>query len=126
VKQLFDPGKKRKKINMDKKLNNIIYMAIILILLICILFMANKSITINLNDDSKEKPIDYQIEDLKDCYLTIHNFVSINSSIQDRSMKNKSTIKNKYDFKTFIYSYTKPFLLEMVQNSTKDCLCCSN
>jgi hypothetical protein len=102
-----------------------IYISIISLLLLSYIYLLNKSITINVNQDTKEHPIDYQIKDLKECYLTIHNFVSINTTIKDQSSKNESNvIKNKFNFKTYIYSYTKPYLIELIQNSTKDCLCC--
>jgi hypothetical protein len=74
---------------------------------------------------TKKYPIDYQIRDIDDCYLTVHNFVSINSTIEEISANISHDINNKLNFKTYIYSYTKPFLLELIQNSTKDCLCCS-
>jgi hypothetical protein len=124
---LFSPRKKKEIVivNMDFKNYHISYIIIIIILLIINFILLNKSITINFNNDLKKFPIDYQIEDLKECYLTVHNFVSINTTVQDQSSINDSSdIKNKFDFKTFIYSYTKPYLLELVQNSTKDCLCC--
>jgi hypothetical protein len=111
---------------MDFKNYHLLYIIIISIQMLIILILLNKSISINFNDEFKKLPMDYQIKDIKECYLTVHNFVSINSTIQDQiSIKNSTDIVNKFDFKTYIYSYTKPFLLELVQNSTNDCLCCS-
>ena len=77
-------------------------------------------------------PIDYIIkEDLDKCYLSVHNLVSFNTTIdlisrttygfKDIKIKNSS---HKQSFNTYISSYTKPFLIELMQNSTKDCLCC--
>ena len=77
---------------------------------------------------------DYETtRDLDECYLTIHNFVSFNSTfdIQPNANFSESTninVKNvtqKQSFHTYISSYNKPFLLEMVQNATNDCLCCN-
>jgi hypothetical protein len=111
---------------MDFKKNiHIIYISIIILMLIKDLIIFNKS-SINLNFDSTKHPIDYQLKYINDCYLTIHNFVSINSTIRNQpTIENSNDIKNDFDFKTYIYSYTKPYLIEMIQNSTKDCLCCN-
>lgn len=78
------------------------------ICLICNIFI--------ISDSNTKQPIDYSInKDLEKCYITIHNFVTYNYS---------NNIDENLQFKTYIYSYTKPFLLELTQNSTKDCLCC--
>ena len=72
---------------------------------------------VNIELISKEKqPIDYEIKNIDDCYLTIHNFVTLKTKFWNQS-------KEDMEFKTYIYSYTKPYLLELVQNSTHDCLC---
>ncbi len=68
-----------------------------------------------------EKPIDYELKNIIDnCYLTIHNLISINTTIG-----NENNISSNEKFKSYIYSYTKPYLLELIQNSTDDCLCCN-
>jgi hypothetical protein len=103
---------------------HIIYICFISVLLLSHIYLLNKSITINLEYNTGKNPIDYQIKDIDDCYLTVHNFVSMNSTIEEISANISHDIKNKFNFKTYIYSYTKPFLLELIQNSTKDCLCC--
>jgi|SRR5882757_1110139 len=73
------------------------------------------------------QPIDYVLkEEFDKCYLTVHNFISLNSTLVQH--KNDSNINfNNYSqkFYTYISSFTKPFLLELVHNSTEDCLCCS-
>ncbi len=47
---------------------------------------------------------------LNECYLVVHTLISNN-------YKNVST---------YINSYTKPFLIELVNNATQDCICCPN
>ena len=90
---------------------------IIALSLLCFVIYSIKHINININKCQNELPIDYILkQDLDKCYLKIHNFVSIDSQAKDNS-----TQKN---FKTYIYSYTKPYLIELVQNSTENCLCC--
>ena len=98
-----------------------------------ILFLLYLSISLSRNinyviEKCKNNPIDY-IKKIDDCYLTIHNFVSINSTPVIQNVVNKSNINVKLNsnqnFKTYIYSYTKPYIIELAQNSTKDCLCCS-
>ena len=64
----------------------------------------------------ERSPIDYELKVLDQCYLTVHNFISF---------KSDAFLNSTQNFKTYIYSYTKPYLLELVQNSTKDCLCCN-
>jgi hypothetical protein len=75
--------------------------------------MFNK-INISLECKSKDSPIDYELKNLDECYLTIHNFISIKSN------------SNVSDVKTYIYSATRPFLIELINNATQDCLCCPN
>ena len=67
------------------------------------------------NKNKCELPIDYSNKILDDCYLTLHNLISIQFS--NHSNYN-STVK------TYIYSASKPFLIELLNNSTDDCLCC--
>ena len=69
-----------------------------------------------LSDQTLICPVDHEIKDIDDCFLTIHNLISIKM--------NDST--SDHDVKTYIYSATKPFLIELINNSTKDCLCCPN
>jgi hypothetical protein len=108
-----------------KRYWHIIYISLISALLLSHIFLLNKSIIINFEYKQEKYPIDYQIKDINDCYLTVHNFVSVNSTIeQTQSTIISKDVKNKFNFKTYIYSYTKPYLLELIQNSTKDCLCC--
>ncbi|SRR5260370_37015765 len=87
---------------------------IIVIIIILINYILLISIIIKINSNIIREPIDYVIKDIEECYLTIHNLINV----QDI---NSDNVK----FKTFIYSYTKPYLIELVQNSTHDCLCCS-
>ena len=47
---------------------------------------------------------------LNECYLVIHTLIS-------DSYKNVNT---------YINSYTKPFMIELVNNATQDCICCPN
>ena len=116
---------------MDKIfiLHSVIYIIIFIFLI---------KISINVHEIDKyfklHQRFDYETtQDLDECYLTIHNFVAFNSTfdIQQNTNFSESTnlfIKNftqKQSFHTYISSYNKPFLLEMVQNATNDCLCCN-
>ena len=47
---------------------------------------------------------------LNECYLVLHTLISDN-------YKNVSS---------YINSYTKPFMIELVNNATQDCICCPN
>jgi hypothetical protein len=47
---------------------------------------------------------------LNECYLVVHTLISDN-------YKNVTT---------YINSYTKPFMIELVNNATQDCICCPN
>ena len=62
-----------------------------------------------------EKPIDYEVKVLDKCYLTLHNLIWI---------RNWNDSFRETDVKTFVYSQTKPFLIELLNNVTDDCLCC--
>ncbi len=112
---------------MDKKYNFIIILFSILIIFV-ILYVINKSVDIQVQIGEIKYPIDFEAKyKLDECYLTVHNFISINfSSIEkntNESGENYHTFKKEY-FKTYITSFTKPYLIELMQNTSKDCLCC--
>ena len=67
-----------------------------------------------------------EIEKQEECFITIHNFVKFNSTaiIEKSPGVNDVHWNTNQNFKTYIYSYTRPFLIELIQNSTQDCLCC--
>ena len=67
-----------------------------------------------------------EIEKQDECFITIHNFVKFNSTaiIEKSPGVNDVHWNTNQNFKTYIYSYTRPFLIELIQNSTQDCLCC--
>lgn len=52
---------------------------------------------------------------IDDCYLTVHNLISI---------KQINESSSESDVKTYIFSATKPFLIELLKNTSKDCICC--
>lgn len=91
-----------------------------LIITILISIILNISLLIiNISENKCQYPIDYIIKDnLDQCYLSVHNIISINTSLKNNNWTNNY-------FHTYISSFTKPFLLELVQNSTQDCLCCN-
>lgn len=91
-----------------------------LIITILISIILNISLLIiNISENKCQYPIDYIIKDnLDQCYLSVHNIISINTSLKNNNLNNNY-------FHTYISSFTKPFLLELVQNSTQDCLCCN-
>src|SRR6266700_4044290 len=99
---------------MDKKYNFIIILFSILIIFV-ILYVINKSVDIQVQIGEIKYPIDFEAKfNLDECYLTVHNFISINiSSIENNtneSDENYNTFKKQY-FKTYITSFTKPFLI---------------
>ena len=55
--------------------------------------------------------------DIDNCYLSIQNFVT---------MRHNTSNDNKFELKTYISSFTKPYLIELLQHQTKDCLCAQN
>ena len=101
----------------------------ILILINMIIFDLFSIISIINNNKicENEKPIDYILKkDLNDCYLTIHNLISVKTTINEENQRTKIyNISNNEEFKSYIYSFSKPYLLELIQNSTEDCLCCN-
>ena len=72
-------------------------------------------------------PLDYIMKnDLENCYLTIHNFISLNTTLEyNKTIENENwNLTNNEHFHTYITSFTKPYLIELINNNTKDCLCC--
>lgn len=49
------------------------------------------------------------------CFLSIENFVTVRKT---------NGTHNEFDMKTFASSFSSPYLIELIQNSHKDCLCC--
>ena len=76
-----------------------------------------KPITLKIEFSNTTIPQQQDFIDLNDCYLTIHNFVSIHNN------QTYNNFDQNLKFKSYIYSYTKPFLLELMNNISKDCLC---
>jgi hypothetical protein len=113
----------RLKMERNKLISKYIYKVILIILSIKILFDIN-------NQSQNQTPVDFILKDpLESCYLSVHNFVSFNTTLDLLTNDSKSMFQlnqnlNNQNFKTYISSYTKPFLLELVQNSTDNCLCC--
>ena len=107
----------------DQKLKLLLKINIFLINLFSIILIIN-----NLKKCYKiEKQIDCEVKNIIDnCYLTIHNLISINTTIENMNPNGiGKNISTKEKFKSYIYSYSKPYLLELIQNSTDDCLCCN-
>ena len=104
--------------DVKKILQQVLMLFFITWLMILMSMLANNSKAYFQNE---MKPTEFENKpNFDDCYLTIHNFVSVNQTWEKR---NDSS--NKHIIKTYIYSYTKPYLLELVQNSTESCLCCN-
>ena len=87
-----------------------------MIIFLLIIFMKPITFKIEITNGTKEEVP--KTHNMDSCYLTIHNFVSLNKFDEYRN------INEIIKFKTFIYSYTKPFLLELINNATTDCICC--
>jgi len=109
-----------------KKNKSLIILSIQILLLFIILVKIEQNVETIINKCNKN-PLDYELKAMDECYLTIHNFVSFNTTAHVNRFSSTDPIvwKNNQSFKTYIYSYTKPFMIELVQNATKDCLCCS-
>ena len=103
--------------NMFYKL--LIFFIILLILILQLILIFNSvTVKVELISKNEKLPLDYELKDIDKCYLNVHNFVTLKS-------KNWNYSQNDIEFKSYIYGYTKPYLLELVQNSTHDCLCCT-
>lgn len=90
---------------------NIIYILILTIITQMIFFI----IYYKLNC-SEICPIDYEIKNIDDCYLTIHNLISTNLFDKNNKYKNQT-------INTYIYKYSKPYLIQMINNSSNNILC---
>lgn len=84
------------------------YCVKVIIMDILIVFSVWTTIYFQMNNDNNM--------DIDKCYLTIQNFVT---------MRHGFNISNdrKFDLKTYISSFSKPYLIELLQHETKDCLC---
>ena len=60
-------------------------------------------------------PIDFEMKIMDQCYLTVQNIIKY-----DVSNESKTKVSS------FIYSATKPFLIELINNATNDCICSQN
>ena len=58
--------------------------------------------------------------ELNNCYLVIHNFFSIRYNKSNM----EAHLNKSFDLKTYVSSYTKPYLIEMISNLNKTCVCC--
>lgn len=111
---------------MDFKISEIKYflikiVIIIIIILISVLYLRSKKISFEISDSCDKIMIDYELKNLDDCFLTIHNFIRL-SNVSTNKKKNSFDA----DFKTYISSYSKPFLIQLLKNNTENCLCCEN
>lgn len=59
---------------------------------------------------------DYNAKILKSCFISIENFVTLRQS--------NITKSNSFEMKTYASSYSTPYLIELIQQATRDCLCC--
>lgn len=57
--------------------------------------------------------------DLKKCFLSIENFITVR-----QKYNNSQKFINEFEMKSYASSYTSPYLIELIQNSKRDCLCC--
>ena len=90
-------------------------------------FIIGTTIKLNQNinqiiDGCRQNPVDYQLIPIEQCYLTVHNFIRFESMALFNN-QSEISFKNNQSLKTYIYSYTKPYLIELIQNNSKDCLC---
>lgn len=109
---------------MDFKLKEIkiflfkILIIIILFFTFCV-YLRSKRINFEIVDSCEQIIIDYELKNLDDCLITVHNFIrmSDNCSNGEKNM-------NDFDFKSYISTYTKPYLIQLLNNNSKNCLCC--
>ena len=106
-------------IKLAKFTLSIIYFSLLIILVLKLSFSMNGDKIENICHDHMKKP--------EECFITIHNFVKFNSTALISKFPGTNDVqwKTNQNFKTYIYSYTKPYLIELIQNSTNDCLCCT-
>ena len=99
----------------------------LIILIVCLyanlILFQNTYIMYKINT---QKIIEYKNESFNDCFLSIHNFVSVKKLENTNKYNSTFTRRREYDFdlKTFITTYTKPYLIELLQQSKQDCICC--
>ena len=61
---------------------------------------------------------DYNVKTLKNCFLSVENFVTF-------KQHNSSNVnKTNFEMKTFASLFSSPYLIELIHQSTRDCLCC--
>ena len=102
--------------NEKEKIKYFLFKTCVVFLTMIILFYIQTHMINNEILKLDGQPIDYELKNLNECYLTIHNFIRFpNWMIQNKS--------NDFDFKTYIYSFTKPYLIQLINNNTKDCIC---
>ena len=72
------------------------------------------------------KTSEYNQHSFNECFISIHNFVTVKKLRKSNNYNSTTTRLREYDFdlKTFISSYSKPYMIELLQQSTKDCICC--
>ena len=70
-------------------------------------------------------PIDYEMKNIDDCYLTIHNLISTKFSIilNKLNSTDKNNLYENQTINSYIYKYSKPYLIEMINNSSNNILC---
>ena len=111
---------------MEMKLKFILQLLLNISVIILCLVILN-----GLNNKNFENIIDFDpLNEIKDCFLQIHNFVSLNTTLDITTTNGSIGYKfdknsNDQNFKTYIQSYSRPFILELIQNGTQDCVCCT-
>src|SRR5215469_14142855 len=88
----------------NKILDNLLRFVSLVVLINVLIFL----VVIYCKIDKIEIPSD-------DCYLSIHNFVSV---------KKYSKTNKTVNVESFIHRFSKPFVLQIIKNAENDCLCC--
>lgn len=109
---------------MKREMFKIIVSSIILASLFLFEYDIHDKLNIIISNCGKH-PVDCEFS-LDKCYLEVHNFIQLNNTafIESSNGSNHLNIKNEKSFKTYVTSFTRPYLIELIQNTTQNCLCC--
>ena len=104
----------RSKSTTLKKILSIL-LQIITIVLMSILFYKINYIYLNVSNFVDRRQNQTSSKQLQECFISLTNFVTI---------RPKNYTNYEFQLETFAHSYTSPYLIQLIQNSKNDCLCC--
>lgn len=60
---------------------------------------------------------------LDNCYLAIHNFVTLRQNFTGQNCL-VTKPQNEFELKTYLMTYSSPYIIERLNHFSDDCLCC--